>query len=138
MAGEGNEMNESLSPEALERLRALLAKATPGEWLQAGESDPLSILSAPSYWQVAAVNDALLEAHANAELIATAISILPALLSDYERLWKVEEAVMAAPVGEVIETKRFGDEGDILEVDLNCQYNGERFVRLVIVPEREA
>lgn len=49
-----------------------MSKFTPEHWTTGGESDPLSILSAVSYVQVAAANEALPAADANARLIAAA------------------------------------------------------------------
>ena len=59
---------------------------TPGEWVTGGESDPLSILSTPTYGKVAEVNDALSEAHANARLLAAAPDMYEALLLVKEAL----------------------------------------------------
>jgi hypothetical protein len=57
-----------------------MAMHTPGPWVTGGVSDPLSILSADTWEQVAAVNDALLSANHNAQLIAAAPQMLAVLL----------------------------------------------------------
>lgn len=75
---------------AVERLRELLAKATPGPWTT-GEGDPESILSEHNYCCIAQANTVFVDvAAANAALIAEGISALPALLLQVAELeaWK--------------------------------------------------
>lgn len=60
-------------------------KFTPGRWETGGESDPLAILCVSSYFQVAAVNEVLEQAAANAHLIAAAPELYEALAQAFER-----------------------------------------------------
>jgi hypothetical protein len=77
----------------IEKLRALMAKATPGPWTT-GQGDPEHVLSTVNWHCVAQANDALPNMKDNAALIAAAISALPALLDDLARLREDKEHLL--------------------------------------------
>ena len=62
--------------DALRVVAGLAEKATPGEWIDGGESDPTAVLSQGCWCQVAQANDVLADCKANVHLIVAAVNFI--------------------------------------------------------------
>ena len=73
------------------------AKATAGPWLHVSSDNVICTDNGLLMWQARSRNCSVSERDANAEFIAHARTDLPALVSEVERLRKVEAAAEAPP-----------------------------------------
>ena len=119
-----------LTAEKIAELERLLAAARVLPWETGGESDPLAILCATDWVQVAVANEAFTDAPQNAALIAAAVNALPALLSLAKR-------VAGAPVACIHDVMDDGDSPMISAAMEAGYYDGKRVALVEIVGGEE-